>query len=112
MTRSRFLCGLLPTHHNCIPTRHSLRAGLDLYNARSTISSDPQGPPMTRLRTTAAALLVLAIAAPGCSRNRQIPNRLAPSEVTTLSINSYLWRAALDTVSFAPLVQANAQSGV
>lgn len=67
---------------------------------------------MTRLRTTAAALIVLAIATPGCSRNRQIPNRLAPSQVTTLAINSYLWRAALDTVSFAPLVQANAQSGV
>jgi hypothetical protein len=67
---------------------------------------------MNRFRTTAAAVLVLAIAVPGCSRNRQIPNRLAPSQVTTLAINSYLWRAALDTVSFAPLVQANAQSGV
>lgn len=67
---------------------------------------------MNRFRTTAAAMFVLAIAAPGCSRNRQIPNRLAPSQVTTLAINSYLWRAALDTVSFAPLVQANAQSGV
>jgi hypothetical protein len=32
--------------------------------------------------------------------------------VTTLAINSYLWRAAVDTVSFAPLLQANAQSGV
>ena len=67
---------------------------------------------MNRLRTTAAALMVLAIAVPGCSRNRSIPTTLAPSEVTTLAINSYLWRAAVDTVSFAPLLQANAQSGV
>jgi Domain of unknown function (DUF3576) len=67
---------------------------------------------MTRLHTTAAALLVLAVAAPGCSRNKTIPNQLAPSQVTTLAINSYLWRAAIDTVSFAPLLQANAQSGV
>jgi hypothetical protein len=67
---------------------------------------------MTRLHKTAAALLVLAIATPGCSRNRTIPNQLAPSQVTTLAINSYLWRAAVDTVSFAPLLQANAQSGV
>ena len=67
---------------------------------------------MTRLRTTAAALMVLTLAAPGCSHNRSIPMTLAPSQVTTLSINSYLWRAAVDTVSFAPLLQANAQNGV
>jgi hypothetical protein len=67
---------------------------------------------MNRLRLTAVALLVLAVATPGCSRNRNLPNQLAPSQVTTLAINSYLWRAAIDTVSFAPLLQANAQSGV
>jgi hypothetical protein len=67
---------------------------------------------MTRLHTTAAALMVLALATPGCSRNRNVPTELAPSQVTTLAINSYLWRAAVDTVSFAPLLQANAQSGV
>ena len=67
---------------------------------------------MTRLHTTAAALMIVAVATPGCSRNRTIPNQLAPSQVTTLAINSYLWRAAVDTVSFAPLIQANAQSGV
>lgn len=67
---------------------------------------------MNRLHTTAAALLVLAIATPGCTRNRNIPSQLAPSQVTTLAVNSYLWRAAVDTVSFAPLLQANAQSGV
>jgi len=67
---------------------------------------------MNRLSKTAAALIVLAFAAPGCSRNRNLPTQLAPSQVTTLAINSYLWRAAVDTVSFAPLLQANAQSGV
>ena len=67
---------------------------------------------MTRPHKTAAALLVLALATPGCTHNKTIPNRLAPSQVTTLAINSYLWRAAVDTVSFAPLLQANAQSGV
>ena len=66
---------------------------------------------MTRLYTT-AALMVLALTAPGCARNRNVPVELAPSQVTTLAINSYLWRAAVDTVSFAPLLQANAQRGV
>ena len=61
---------------------------------------------------TAAALTVLALAAPGCARDRTLPNQLAPSQVTTLAINSYLWRAAIDTVSFAPLLQANPSSGV
>ena len=41
-----------------------------------------------------------------------MPNRLAPSRVTTIGVNSYLWRAALDTVSFAPLLQADQNSGV
>ena len=67
---------------------------------------------MNRLKTTAAAVMVLALATSGCSRNRDLPNQLAPSQVTTLAINSYLWRAAVDTVSFAPLLQANPSSGV
>src|SRR6476619_5333834 len=67
---------------------------------------------MNRRYTTAAALMVLALGPSGCARNRTLPTKLAPAEVTTLAINSYLWRAAIDTVSFAPLLQANAQSGV
>jgi hypothetical protein len=66
---------------------------------------------MNRLLTT-TALMVLAIATPGCARDRTLPNQLAASQVTTLTINSYLWRAAIDTVSFAPLLQANPSSGV
>src|SRR3954467_2767172 len=67
---------------------------------------------MNRLTTTAAALMVLALATPGCTKNKTLPSQLAPSQVTTLAINSYLWRAAIDTVSFAPLLQANAGNGV
>jgi hypothetical protein len=67
---------------------------------------------MKRLQTTAAALVVFAIAGSGCARNRNLPSQLAPARVTTLAVNSYLWRAAVDTVSFAPLLQANPNSGV
>jgi hypothetical protein len=67
---------------------------------------------MTRLHKTAAALLVLAVAVPGCARNKSVPHGLAPTRLTTIGVNSYLWRAALDTVSFAPLLQANPNSGV
>ena len=67
---------------------------------------------MNRLKTSAAILVTLAIATSGCTRNRALPNQLAPSRMTTIGVNSYLWRAALDTVSFAPLLQANPASGV
>ena len=37
---------------------------------------------------------------------------LAASKVTTIGVNAYLWRAALETVSFMPLVQADSNGGV
>jgi len=67
---------------------------------------------MNRLHTTAAALLIFALAGSGCARNRTVPGQLAPSQVTTIAVNSYMWKAAIDTVSFAPLIQANPASGV
>ena len=67
---------------------------------------------MNRLHTTAAALMVFALAGSGCARNRTLPTGQAPTRVTTIAVNSYLWRAAIDTISFAPLLQANPASGV
>jgi Domain of unknown function (DUF3576) len=67
---------------------------------------------MTRVKMTAAALITVALASAGCARNRNLPNQLAPSKVTTIGVNAYLWRAAVDAVSFAPLLQANANNGV
>jgi hypothetical protein len=67
---------------------------------------------MARLSTTAALAVVLALAGSGCARNKELPTQLAPSRVTTIGVNSYLWRAAIDTVSFAPLLQADASGGV
>ena len=37
---------------------------------------------------------------------------LAASKVTTIGVNSYLWRATLDTLSFMPLVQPDSNGGV
>src|SRR6185369_386856 len=67
---------------------------------------------MNRLQTTAAALIIVALSTPGCTRNRNLPNRLAPSKITTIGVNTDLWRAAIDTVSFAPLLTADSSSGV
>jgi hypothetical protein len=67
---------------------------------------------MPRLPITAAVVLAVALSASACTRNRDVPTRLAPSRMTAIGVNAYLWRAAIDTVSFAPLLQADANSGV
>ena len=67
---------------------------------------------MPRLPITAVTILAVALSVSACSRNRDVPTQLAPSRMTSIGVNSYLWRAAIDTVSFAPLLQADATSGV
>ena len=67
---------------------------------------------MSRLHFTAAALVPLLLLAPGCAKNRDIPTQIAPSRMTTIGVNTYLWRAAIDTLSFAPLIQADSSGGV
>jgi hypothetical protein len=67
---------------------------------------------MSRLKFTAAALAFASLTTSGCAHNRNLPTQLAPSRMTTIGVNGYLWRAALDTLSFAPLLQADASSGV
>ncbi len=67
---------------------------------------------MPRLPIFAAAIAAVALAGPSCSRNRNLPTEMAPSRMTTIGVNSYLWRAAIDTVSFAPLLQADSNGGV
>jgi hypothetical protein len=57
-----------------------------------------------------AALLPLA-ACGGGSKDRPKAD-LAASKVTTIGVNAYLWRAALDTLSFMPMVQTDSNGGV
>jgi Domain of unknown function (DUF3576) len=37
---------------------------------------------------------------------------MAASQVTAIGVNSYLWRATLETLSFMPLTQADSAGGV
>ena len=67
---------------------------------------------MSRLTITLAALVAAGLATSGCSKNRDIPTQLAPSKMTMIGVNAYLWRAAVDTLSFAPLVTADSNGGV
>jgi hypothetical protein len=45
-------------------------------------------------------------------RNGGASADLAASKVTTICVNSYLWRATLDTLSFMPLLQTDSNGGV
>lgn len=63
---------------------------------------------LTRLALGGAVLASLA----ACGGRERPEADLAASQITTIGVNSYLWRAALETVSFAPLLQADSAGGV
>ena len=67
---------------------------------------------MTR-RSVLALGLVAALSLTACAGRKERPaGDLAASRVTTIGVNSYLWRASLDTLSFMPLVQTDSNGGV
>jgi len=64
-----------------------------------------------QLRTAILGSVALTLAACGGGGDRPRAD-LAASQVTTIGVNAYLWRAALDTVSFAPIAQTDSNGGV
>ncbi|OYW23456.1 MULTISPECIES: DUF3576 domain-containing protein [unclassified Sphingomonas] len=68
---------------------------------------------MTRLlRTAFVASLALPLVACGGGAKDRPRSDLAAAQVTTIGVNSYLWRASLDTISFMPLLQTDSNGGV
>jgi len=67
---------------------------------------------MSRLTLPLAILIAAGVALPGCAKNKELPTQLAPSRMTSIGVNAYLWRAAVDTLSFAPLITADSNGGV
>ena len=63
-----------------------------------------------QLRTAILGSVALTLAA--CGGGDRPRADLAASKVTTIGVNAYLWRAALDTVSFAPIAQTDSNGGV
>ena len=59
-----------------------------------------------------ALLGLAAIGLSGCAGKERPKADLAASQVTTIGVNSYLWRASLDALSFMPLLQADSSGGV
>lgn len=67
---------------------------------------------MSASRRLAIPFAALALTA-ACASDDSLPSTdLAASRVTSIGVNSYLWRAALDTLSFAPMAQVDSNGGV
>lgn len=65
--------------------------------------------PGTLARAGLCALLAVSVA--GCGK-KEVRSSVAESKVTTIGVNSYLWRASLDALSFMPLLQTDSNGGV
>lgn len=76
--------------------------------AKSTVSA------LTR-RVAGATMLgmaTFALSACGGGNDDRLNLDLAAARVNTIGVNSYLWRASLETLSFMPLTQADSAGGV
>ncbi|SNS72332.1 protein of unknown function [Sphingomonas laterariae] len=67
--------------------------------------------PVSKLALTTALTALVALSACGGGKERPQTD-LAASRVTSIGVNAYLWRAALDTLSFMPMAQADSNGGV
>ena len=67
--------------------------------------------PVRILRAVAIGTLTPGLAACGGGNDRPQAD-IAASQVTYIGVNSYLWRASLETLSFMPLTQADSNGGV
>ena len=70
---------------------------------------------MFRRSRIAVVLFALPLALPlaACGGGSARPKAdLAASKITTIGVNSYLWRASLDTLSFMPMAQTDSNGGV
>lgn len=63
-------------------------------------------------RALPIALLACALALAGCGKKDRPVPLAAETQMTTIGVNSYLWRAALETVQFMPLAQVDSAGGV
>ncbi|APE27350.1 DUF3576 domain-containing protein [Aurantiacibacter gangjinensis] len=63
-------------------------------------------------RASLLGLATLGLAACGGGNDDRLRADIAASQVTAIGVNAYLWRASLETLSFAPLAQTDSAGGV
>ena len=73
---------------------------------------------MTRAKLTISTATKYAIGAAAmagltaCGGSERPRTELAAAQINTIGVNAYLWRGALETLSFAPLASADSDGGV
>lgn len=65
-----------------------------------------------KMLVSGAIIASMAVLVSGCGKKERPKADLAASQVTTIGVNSYLWRASLDALSFMPLLQTDSNGGV
>lgn len=66
----------------------------------------------SRLLMQAGVALMLGLALVGCGKKNRLSPAMAASNIKTIGVNSYLWRASLDALSFMPMLQTDSSGGV
>jgi hypothetical protein len=69
------------------------------------------GTTFTRLGR-AGLIAMTALALVSCGKKDRPKADLAASRITTIGVNSYLWRASLEALSFMPMLQTDSNGGV
>ncbi len=64
------------------------------------------------LNRTILILATSTLLLSACGKKDRPKTDIAASQVNTIGVNSYLWRASLDALSFMPLLQADSAGGV
>ncbi|HYD24960.1 MAG TPA: DUF3576 domain-containing protein [Croceibacterium sp.] len=81
--------------------------------ALQTLPADTRRPRLVRACARGLLLGALGLGLAGCGGGNERPEAdLAAAQVTAIGVNSYLWRASLETLSFMPLTQADSAGGV
>ena len=69
---------------------------------------------MGGLKIVAVVMLAAGLAVAGCGKKNRAKSAgtEAPARIATIGVNSYLWQASLETLSFMPLATVDSNGGV
>ena len=88
--------------------------------ATKMTASQTPGRALYRLPARCGLVAMAALALAGCghlpfshhAKKATAESELPAANITTIGVNSYLWRASLDALSFMPLLQTDSNGGV